>query len=135
MLHLSQMKCNVCGKEFEGRADAKYCSSACRVKASRSTKAQIATTTPPEIPFEDHGDDPGTLIGSELAGKDQSLYVYHETFLRDNGKQYRVRVVSQWSPEQINKLRSQSPTKVRVTGYGEAENAPAPKVVKGWKKA
>lgn len=32
------MKCNVCGKEFEGRSDAKYCSSNCRVKASRQDK-------------------------------------------------------------------------------------------------
>lgn len=29
------MQCIVCGDEFEGRKDAKYCSSKCRVKASR----------------------------------------------------------------------------------------------------
>ena len=31
------MKCIVCGKEFEGRADAKYCSVTCRSKAHRAT--------------------------------------------------------------------------------------------------
>lgn len=29
------MKCIICNKDFEGRADAKYCSANCRVKASR----------------------------------------------------------------------------------------------------
>lgn len=30
------MKCTICGDEFEGRADAKFCSASCRKKASRN---------------------------------------------------------------------------------------------------
>lgn len=32
------MKCTICNKDFEGRADAKYCSPSCRKKASRGTQ-------------------------------------------------------------------------------------------------
>lgn len=32
------MKCIICNKDFEGRVDAKYCSTTCRVKANRATK-------------------------------------------------------------------------------------------------
>jgi len=31
------MTCSICGKEFEGRSDAKFCSGACRIKAHRVT--------------------------------------------------------------------------------------------------
>jgi hypothetical protein len=30
------MKCNQCNNEFKGRADAKYCSPKCRIKANRN---------------------------------------------------------------------------------------------------
>ena len=36
------MKCTVCNDEFEGRSDARYCSSTCRSKANRATD-NIAT--------------------------------------------------------------------------------------------
>lgn len=32
------MKCIVCEKDFEGRADAKFCSAKCRVKYNRQNK-------------------------------------------------------------------------------------------------
>jgi len=38
------MKCKQCGNEFEGRADAKYCSAKCRVAANRNTTEPIAVT-------------------------------------------------------------------------------------------
>lgn len=47
------MKCNGCGKEFEGRIDARYCSSTCRVRAHRGFKPEITTNnTPVEAPSE-----------------------------------------------------------------------------------
>ena len=33
------MQCVICSREFEGRADAKFCSASCRVKGSRMEKA------------------------------------------------------------------------------------------------
>lgn len=154
------MKCHTCGKEFEGRADARYCSAACRKKASRAKESDFSETMrDPEkakaviekaakaaneeqkrlvdsaIPFEQHGDNPGDHIASEFVAHKGGIYTYHETYQRDDGSKYRVVEHSQWSPEQVNKLRSQTPSKIRVAGYGMAEHAPSPKVVKGWKKA
>lgn len=39
------MRCTVCGKEFNGRADAKFCSASCRKKASRK---KVDTTSTDE---------------------------------------------------------------------------------------
>lgn len=36
------MKCEQCGNEFDGRADARYCGGACRAKAGREAHAPDA---------------------------------------------------------------------------------------------
>ena len=38
-------KCIVCEKEFEGRADAKFCSASCRVKNNRNKKPGLNVTS------------------------------------------------------------------------------------------
>ena len=39
------MKCSVCNTEFEGRSDAKYCSSKCRVAANRNKDVELSVTS------------------------------------------------------------------------------------------
>ena len=49
-------KCEVCGNEFEGRSDAKYCSAVCRKQASRTigvTSEQIIVEEPVETLIDD----------------------------------------------------------------------------------
>lgn len=115
-------RCLNCGEAFRpARSSAKFCSTNCRVTFNRD-----ATETSDEsVPFEEHGENPGVLIKSEYVGRQGNLYVYHETFERDNGGTYRLRQLSQWSPAQINKLRTMTSTTVRVSGHGEAAEAPA----------
>lgn len=44
------MNCTVCGIEFEGRADAKYCSPRCRKEASRNKSIVTDNVTLSDIP-------------------------------------------------------------------------------------
>lgn len=48
----SQVQCQACGTVFRGRADARYCSNACRQKAHRTRTARRAaenTVSAPEL--------------------------------------------------------------------------------------
>jgi hypothetical protein len=39
------IKCSVCGESFEGRVDAKYCSSTCRSKGNRATDNKLSVAS------------------------------------------------------------------------------------------
>lgn len=80
----------------------------CRVNFNRKAEQKILLWHPTK------NEELGNLVESKYVELRGSVHIYHDTFEQDDGGQYTVRVVSQWSPSQLNKLREDG---VQILGF------------------
>lgn len=75
------MECRQCGKEFEGRSDARYCSAKCRVTANRAKAESVTDKKAGPTCFEDLPADVQRTIES-MASSPEDKQVRTERALR-----------------------------------------------------
>lgn len=131
---MSQIICEECEAGFEGRSDSQFCSAKCRKASSRRNPGAKKSEVIQTLKWHPEGST-GVLVKSEYLGG-TSPFKYLDTFEQDDGSRYRLEQYSQWSPEQLNKLREGFPHGVQIEGFGVAEEAPrVTRGSQGWTKA